>query len=418
MIPLVLFLLACLAVYAGTVLAAFSLLMRLPLRLNAERDDRLDALGPYLEDPLRLFAPARLLEGLVLVVVAVIAGTLVDGRGVGAAAVALAAAGIFVLVCVHLLPLLVVRRDPERVLEWLLPSFRLMAGLLGPVTAPLVGLTVALRGERETLANGATGPTAEGTDEAASRVAQAEIDEREERRLLQSVVEFGGTLVREVMTPRPDIVAVQANATLAELRAVFVEQQYSRIPVYEGSLDTVLGFVFVKDLVPLFDTPAAERVVQRLLRPASLVPETKRVAELLKEFQRAQVQIAIVHDEYGGTAGLVTIEDLLEEIVGEIRDEYDVETEPVVDEGNGAFVFSGTVGVDDLADRLHVEIERQGFETVGGYLLARLGRVPHIGEVFDVDGLSVEVLEAERRRVHRVRVERSPETTVARADPS
>ena len=418
MIPLALFLLACLAVYAGTVLAAFSLLMRLPLRLNAERDDRLDALGPYLEDPLRLFAPARLLEGLVLVVVAVIAGTLVDGRGVGAAAVALAAAGIFVLVCVHLLPLLVVRRDPERVLEWLLPSVRLMAGLLGPVTAPLVGLTVGLRGERETLANGATGPTAEGTDETASRVAQAEIDEREERRLLQSVVEFGGTLVREVMTPRPDIVAVQVNATLAELRAVFVEQQYSRIPVYEGSLDNVLGFVFVKDLVPLFDTPADERVVQRLLRPASLVPETKRVAELLKEFQRAQVQIAIVHDEYGGTAGLVTIEDLLEEIVGEIRDEYDVETEPVVDEGNGAFVFSGTVGVDDLADRLHVEIERQGFETVGGYLLARLGRVPHIGEVFDVDGLSVEVLEAERRRVHRVRVERSPETTVARADPS
>ena len=418
MIPLALFLLACLGVYAGTVVAAFSLLMRLPQRLSAERDERLDALGPYLEDPLRLFVPARLLEGLVLVAVAVIAGTLVDGRGIGAVAVALATAGVFVLVCVHLLPLLAVRRDPERVLEWLLPSFQLIAGLLRPVAAPLVRLASGLRGEREMAANGATAPTAVGVDETPTPEAQAEIDEREERQLLQSVVEFGATLVREVMTPRPDIVAVQANATLAELRAVFVEQQYSRIPVYEESLDNVLGFVFVKDLVPLFDMPADERLVQRLLRPASLVPETKRVAELLKEFQRAQVQIAIVHDEYGGTAGLVTIEDLLEEIVGEIRDEYDVETEPVVDEGNGAFVFSATVGVDDLAERLHVEIERQGFETVGGYLLARLGRVPRTGEVFDVDGLSVEVLEAERRRVHRVRIERCPEPTVAKTDPS
>ena len=167
-----------------------------------------------------------------------------------------------------------------------------------------------LRRERDTPVNGATGSPPDRTVEAASREAQAEIDEREERRLLQSVVEFGGTLVREVMTPRPDIVAIQADATLAQLREVFVEQQYSRIPVYTDSLDNVLGFVFVKDLVPLFGTPGDERVVQRLLRSASLVPETKRVAELLREFQRAQVQIAIVHDEYGGTAGLVTIEDL------------------------------------------------------------------------------------------------------------
>ena len=416
MIPLALFLLACVAVYIGAVDAAFSLLMRLPLRLSAERDGRLDVLSPYLEDPLRLFVPARLLEGLVIVAVAVIAGVLVDGRGVGAVGVAFAATSVFVIVCAHLVPLLVVRRDPERVLEWLLPSFQLIARLLGPVAVPLVRLGNGLRRERDTPVNGATGSPPDRTVEAASREAQAEIDEREERRLLQSVVEFGGTLVREVMTPRPDIVAIQADATLAQLREVFVEQQYSRIPVYTDSLDNVLGFVFVKDLVPLFGTPGDERVVQRLLRSASLVPETKRVAELLREFQRAQVQIAIVHDEYGGTAGLVTIEDLLEEIVGEIRDEYDVESEPVVDEGNGTFVFSATVSVDDLAERLHVEIERQGFETVGGYLLARLGRVPRAGEVFDVDGLSVEVLEAERRRVHRVRVERRPEPTFAEAD--
>ena len=132
--------------------------------------------------------------------------------------------------------------------------------------------------------------------------------------------------------------------------------------------------------------------------------ETKRVPELLKEFQRKQVQMAIVVDEYGGTAGLVTIEDLLEEIVGEIRDEDDVESEPVVDEGQGTFVFSAKVSFDELRDRLDLEIESEGFETVGGYILSRVGRVPAVGETLDVDGLSVEVLEAERRRIHKVRI--------------
>ena len=152
------------------------------------------------------------------------------------------------------------------------------------------------------------------------------------------------------------------------------------------------------------------RPMTPLIRPMTFVPETKRVPELLKEFQRKQVQIAIVVDEYGGTAGLVTLEDLLEEIVGEIRDEYDVESEPVLDEGNGVFVFSGKVDIDELAERLGVEIPREGFGTVGGYLLSHLGRVPAVGETFEVGGLRVQVLEAERRRVGRVRVQRVAET--------
>jgi CBS domain containing-hemolysin-like protein len=132
------------------------------------------------------------------------------------------------------------------------------------------------------------------------------------------------------------------------------------------------------------------------------------VPELLKQFQRQQTQIAIVVDEYGGTAGLVTIEDLLEEIVGEIRDEYDVESEPIVDEGGGRFVFSGKVDIDEISQRLNTHIEREGFETVGGYLLSQLGRVPAVGERIEVDGLDVEVLEVERRRIHKVRISRMP----------
>jgi CBS domain containing-hemolysin-like protein len=191
------------------------------------------------------------------------------------------------------------------------------------------------------------------------------------------------------------------------------EQQYSRVPVFRESLDNVAGFAFVKDLITLDDGNGAQAVTA-IMRPAYFVPETKRVSELLKEFQRQHMQIAVVVDEYGGTAGLVTIEDLLEEIVGEIRDEYDVESEPITDEGNGTFVFSGKVNIDEVAERLDTFIEPEGFETVGGYLLSHLGRVPTIGETFDIDGLSVEVLEAERRRVNKVRIRRRQTETESR----
>jgi CBS domain containing-hemolysin-like protein len=228
--------------------------------------------------------------------------------------------------------------------------------------------------------------------------------EGDEKRLLQSIVDFGDTLVREVMTPRPDIVAIPDQASVAQLRALFREQEYSRFPVYHENLDNILGIIRVKDLLQIDDTALDRHPITSLVRPATFVPETKRVPELLKEFQRKQVQLAIVVDEYGGTAGLVTLEDLLEEIVGEIRDEDDVESEPIVDEGDGSFVFSAKVSFDELRDRLGLEIEPEGFETVGGYVLARLGRVPSVGETFDLDGLRVEVLEAERRRIHKVRV--------------
>jgi len=227
--------------------------------------------------------------------------------------------------------------------------------------------------------------------------------EKDEKRLLQSIVDFGDTLVREVMTPRPDIVAVHADATVEQLRALFREQEYSRFPVYNQNLDNIAGMIRVKDLLQVNDAVVASQPITPLVRPATFVPETKRVPELLKEFQRKQVQMAIVVDEYGGTAGLVTIEDLLEEIVGEIRDEDDVESEPVVEEGNGSFIFSAKVSFDELRERLGLEIEPEGFETVGGYILARLGRVPAVGETFELDGLHVDVLEAERRRIHKVR---------------
>ena len=312
------------------------------------------------------------------------------------------------VVCEHLLPLLIVRRDPERVLDVLLPAFHAVAALLVPVTALIINM-IAPRREREA-PNGANGsdvaaPAATGEGEPEERA----ISEEEGRELLQSIVDFTGTVVREVMTPRPDIIAIRADATLQDLRSLFREEQYSRMPVYRDNLDNIVGIVFVKDLVAL--PPGAEPPMTTLMRSAHFVPESKRVSELLKEMQRRQAQMAIVVDEYGGTAGLVTVEDLLEEIVGEIRDEYDVESETVTDEGNGTFVFSGKVSVDEVMDRLGVDIEREGFETVGGYLLSHLGRMPYVGETLEVDGLAFEVLEVERRRITKVRARRREVTS-------
>ena len=405
MIPLGIFLLACAAIYLGAIDAAFSALMRLSLRLVAERSSRPGALSEFLDDPVLLFLPVRLLIGLITGAATVLISL---AAGVDAAhrlTLVIIAVVSFVIVCEVLLPLLIAGRDPERVLEILLPSFTPVTRMLGPVT----------RWVARSLANSkrasATLGTAEESAEEANQAAKAYIDTAaeegliagEERKLLQSIVDFGDTLVREVMTPRPDIVALRSEATVGDLRALFREQEYSRFPVYRESLDNIAGFVFVKDLVALSASDDS-RPITGLLRPVVVVPETKRVPELLKHFQRQQTQIAIVVDEYGGTAGLVTIEDLLEEIVGEIRDEYDVESESIVDEGNGRFVFSGKVDIDEITQRLKVPIAREGFETVGGFLMTHIGRVPTVGERFDIDGLMIEILDAERRRVNKVRI--------------
>ena len=412
MIVVVLVMLALATIYVGTIEAAFSALMRLSLRLTVERNGRAAGLGPYLDDPVRLFVPVRLLLGLIIAVTSIIFATLTGVDDLKDPGILLLSTAGFFIVFEHLLPLLIVRRDPEQVLIRLLPTFKLLERPIRPVTLSLVGLIATLRPARHTgVVESEQPPEAvEDTGEVAHAYLEAGeqegLIEREDRRLIQSIVDFGDTLVRDVMTPRPDVVGVAVDATLREVRQVFAEQQYSRVPVYRETLDHVQGFIFIKDLIRITDAPQDEQVVSRLLRPAYFVPETKKVSELLKEFQRQQVQSAIVVDEYGGTAGLVTIEDLLEEIVGEIRDEYDVEAEPVQDEGNGVFVFSGKVDIDELSERLGLQIPREGFGTVGGYLLSHLGRVPGVGEVVALDGLRVEVLEAERRRVGRVRVQR------------
>ncbi|MEQ1869378.1 MAG: hemolysin family protein, partial [Vicinamibacterales bacterium] len=367
MIPLTVFLLACVAVFLGAIGSAFSALMRLSLRIVAERRDRPGELGQYLDDPILLFTPVRVLLGLVTVTATGLMAREI-GVGTGSQVLLIVLSGaVFVGVFELLLPLLIVGRDPERVLELLLPIFSPIARAIRPITHWTTHLVAAGKrppqsADAEVVADEAGGTTTAYLDPPGPQGVSA----NDERRLLQSIVDFGDTLVREIMTPRPDIVAIGEDATVADLRALFREQEYSRFPVFKGGLDNIVGFVFVKDLVGL-DSRNDTRLLSTMLRPAVIVPESKRVPELLKQFQRQQTQIAIVVDEYGGTAGLVTIEDMLEEIVGEIRDEYDVESEAVVDEGLGRFVFTGNADISLVTDRLGVQIDREGFETVGGY---------------------------------------------------
>ena len=412
MTPLLLFLLGCAVTYLGTVSAAFNALMRLSLRIHAERTDRDDSLGWYLDDPRRFFVPARMLSTTLTVLAAALLARVTGLSSAGFPVLILSIVAI-VITCEHLIPLVIVRRDPERVLDVLLPSFDVMARLMKPLTSTLLRIGTSRSKERAN-SNGHREPP---MPDALTSIKQATDSEQQEqheavqegqaRELLRNLADFRETMVREVMTPRPDIIAIENSATVDQLLTLFREQQYSRLPVFSDTMDNVVGILFIKDLLQqLSPGPGLTGPIAPFIRPAHFVPETKRVPDLLKEFQRKRLQIAVVVDEYGGTAGLVTVEDLLEEIVGEIRDEYDVEVERIVDEGQGKFLLSGSVHVEEMATLMKVGVEGQGFETVGGFLLSRLGRVPAVGEHFEVDGLDVEIVETEQRRITRVRMSR------------
>lgn len=230
--------------------------------------------------------------------------------------------------------------------------------------------------------------------------------------LLRGVAEFREVLVDHVMTPRVDIVSVPASATLGALRELVAEHKHSRVPVIGENIDEVVGVANIRDLVAALGEEGTDVSVRGITRPAMFVPETKRVSDLTREFQKRREHLAIVVDEYGGTAGLVTLEDLLEEIVGEIQDEAeDAEEQTVVQQPDGAVVALGKAEIGDIEEMLDVEIGADEFETVGGMAFVHLGYVPKPGESFDRDGLRVEVLEADERRVHRVRI--TAITTVA-----
>jgi len=222
--------------------------------------------------------------------------------------------------------------------------------------------------------------------------------------ILKAVSMIGETTVREVMTPRVDMVCIPATATLSELFQLFKEYKFSRLPVYKEKIDNIIGIVSVMDLVGRMPNSELSNPVTGILRPAVFVPETKKVFTLLREFRESHAQMAIVIDEYGGTSGLVTLEDLLEEIVGEIEDEYDEARFESFREKDGAYVVTGKFPIERLEEIFQVDVGAEDFETVSGLVFSIVGRIPVVGELIQYKNLSLEVLEADKRRIHRLRI--------------
>ena len=329
-----------------------------------------------------------------------------------AALASLIVAGLFR----QLIPRLVASRRPEGTLRRLLPVLR-------PVYRPLALLAFTWHKSfdrpRRAAEQQADGLGTEEEEETTGDDIQALIDvaeeegiiEEEEGELIHSIIEFGDTRVNGVMTPRTEIVALPLTATVREARDMVVESKYSRLPVYREQIDSVEGIIYVRDLLQCWCDGREQESIEPLLRPAYFVPATKPVAELLSEMQKAHVQLAMVIDEYGGVAGLVTVEDILEEIVGEIEDE-DTGTDEVIEIVAGDVGYYNVLGSTEVGkiERLFdFEIEDDDFTTIAGLVINELGYVPRPGTRLTFRGLDVEVLEADERKISRLRLRRTPE---------
>jgi CBS domain containing-hemolysin-like protein len=314
------------------------------------------------------------------------------------------------IVVAYALPQFLYRRTAG---QWLVPlvrPLRALAWIARPCVAvlgffqSLVDLTddAAAKEEAPTSAENIEALISAGTEEG--------LIEEEDRELIQSVVEFGDKVVREVMTPRPNIVAISADATLGQLRQLVIHEQFSRIPVYERDIDHIAGFVHVRDMFEIEEEEREHRTVRELVRNLIFVPETKPVSDLMRQMQQENTHMVIVVDEYGNTAGLATMEDLLEVIIGEIRDEHEPDSD-VAKDGRGGYVVSGSFDLDRVGDLLPSFHREQDIEstTVGGLVSEWLGRVPKAGEVVDRNGIRVEVLASDDLRVGQVHIGKSQE---------
>lgn len=233
----------------------------------------------------------------------------------------------------------------------------------------------------------------------------------EENEMIRSIFEMKNRVVREIMVPRTDMAAVPADAPLAEVLDTINSCGHSRIPVFEGTVDNITGLLYAKDLLREWGKDEGCIELKRLLRAPFFIPETKNFEELLQDFKRKRVHIAIVIDEYGGTSGLVTIEDILEQIVGDIQDEYDAEEEWLVEEAGGAVVVDARLPVEELEERFGIEVERDKFDTVAGLVFHLIGRIPLAGEEVESPPLLLTILEADERKIRKVRI-------VERKEPS
>jgi magnesium and cobalt transporter len=339
-----------------------------------------------------------------LVIGAGVTTMIFDENGIGSAVFTSVAIWTGIVLLWKFIMALVPEDTGEVILRALLPFSRTMYYLFWPVLYPLRRLLKRLDKDDD-----------DDEEEVTDEEVRAYIDvgeeegiiEASEGKLLQSIVDFGDRLAHEIMTPRIDVHAFDARRPLAELAKLFSESKYARIPIYEQSIDQITGIVHVKDLLDALLRNEARNVAS-FARPPYFVSETKKVSDLLREFQSEHVQIAIVVDEYGGTAGIITTEDIIEEIVGDIADEHEDEEATIVEVGDGTWLVSGLLRVEALESTLDADLSGDDYETVAGLIFTTLGRVPAVGTTVTKNGWLFEVERADRRRIYRVKLRKDP----------
>lgn len=310
------------------------------------------------------------------------------------------------------LPEALALRNPERVALALAWIIHLLSTVFAPAVRLAMRASAIIVGAGRNEAAGLTMVTEEDIKTLVDAGQEEGILEEDEKAMIYSIFRFGDTSAREVMVPRIDVVGVEINTPADKALEVIIDAGHSRIPVYRDSIDNIQGILYAKDFLEWSLQPGGEAVLHRplegLLRPAHFVPESKMLDDLLADLQQRKVHIAIVVDEYGGTAGVVTIEDILEEIVGEIQDEYDSEESTFQMISEDEYIFNARIDLDDVNEMLGTDLPTEQGDTLGGFVYSQLGKVPAAGEVILFDGYSIEVLSVAKRRIQKVRIRREP----------
>ncbi len=400
---------------------AVTRLSRVTLRVLAERerDQAIALLEEIAQDRIQFLVPLQFTIQILNAVVAILLTFQLLEREVPfAIPLALVAMVAAITLLRQFLPKLLTQRNPERFLLRLLPLASGVYRLLFWLSAPL--LLLLRSGYKLVRRSSGVPPQDEATEEeiqAYLGVGEEEgIFEQQESELIQSALEFGSTVVREIMTPRSQVVSIEDTATIAELKALMVSRKHSRIPVYRESPEEIVGVVFVRNLLAYLEQNRGAEPITPLIKKAWFVPETKKVSELLKEMQLNSEPLALVVSEYGSVTGLVTIEDLIEEIVGEIYDEDEPQVIDIEEEGNGSFLVQGGLEVEDLEEALGVDLGDPEVTTVSGLVVAHLGKVPVAGERVEMGEVQVEVVEADEKKILSMRVRRLPQAAPASSE--
>lgn len=391
------------------------LLCRESLRIKARDPESLEYFKEHLQHRLGMDAEDGALAfslirhfGLLALAVLTMATTLVAKREIWQAVPeAFGISSLLMLGTSYIAPRFLYRRTNGHWGAAVIPLLRSLATASKPVIAMLELLqSIADLGTKAPASE--TEPTQEEHIEALIEAGKEEgILEDQDSQLIQSVVAFRDKTVREVMTARPNIVAIEAGRSLEDLRQLVINEQYSRVPVYDGTIDNLQGFIHVRDMFELEEAERKVRNVASMMRPLPCVPETKPVNSLLRDMQRDSVHMVGVVDEYGNTAGIATMEDLVEEIIGEVRDEHEPGVDAVPD-GEDCYVVAGSFDLDNLKQLIdYTPVQAIDATTVGGLITEWLGHVPAIGEKVNRDGVEMEVLSSDARRVERVRIRRS-----------